>query len=519
MRSKIAIGVGAVVFIGLLVAALLGAFTPKVDGTAAPDESTRLQKKLADIALSLAQAPGAKYTGTITGTGSYRLQVTGLTVTASGDSRGTVELRGETAQVMQIGPLTLVKAGSGFWDLQREDNQPKGIRVGSVADKWTIAPAGVFGLDLRAALRPQRLGLSTITQDTLIGGGDVVGDATGRGSETPDRRVPLGRDLTGIAVLDKDKSEDDKIDTRVRAGDMTVGADADGNLVSLRGPLGSGFASDQTDLSADLKVEIQDADKVSAFYSSLSGDVRSRSPYAAWQMTVPEPAGDLDCGGATCTLHYDVANTIPGATGGTVSMSLTGTMTGGATGLCTGSGTMPVNGSGTVRCTTPYSGGGDVNSRSTVSLTANATIDQTAVDDAASRGRSYGDAGQWTAVAPKAADAARKFNAQITGGPSGYVLRIGDVDFDGRESDGTLLLVDGPGYDAHVLADGSFDAGWAGTAQIVSQAKDAARAAGGKPVRMVFAEQRSGDAARALLAANQVTGVDVVVVPAVQPAS
>ncbi|GAB92204.1 hypothetical protein GORHZ_168_00010, partial [Gordonia rhizosphera NBRC 16068] len=110
--------------------------------------------------------------------------------------------------------------------------------------------------------------------------------------------------------------------------------------------------------------------------------------------------------------------------------------------------------------------------------------------------------------------AARSYHQQITGVPSGFAFVVDDFGFDGRDADGALLMTGGPGYDAHVLRDGTFDPAWAGTAQLTEQVRQASAAAADQPVRWVFAERAAAEAMSKLLAANRISGIDVVTVPA-----
>ncbi|MCF8609685.1 hypothetical protein L5G28_05835 [Gordonia sp. HY285] len=522
MRTNLlAAGGAAAAVIAVLAVTLSGVLTPSSDGTAVPDEEMQALKGLVHASTSLADAPAVKYNGTITSTlesGSLTLTVTDLTVTAAGDVHGTVKQEGNgSAEWLQIAGKTLAKGNKEFWQKRPDKKQPAGVFIASTPDdQWVSTEEATLGIDLRDALRPARLGAALRQQDTSLGGTEVKGTPLARGDKTPDLRVTDSVDSTGVSETEVEDA-DGGVDgvRRYQATSMTVGVDDDGVATALRGPLGKGYGGDTVKVEADLKVAPLDDAGMREFYSSAKTSVTG-AKIGSREIVVPDPDGGLDCSGARCVITYDLRNTTPGLDRGAVAIALHTSLksNGRDIGSCDGNGNMPVNGRGRVTCSVPFAQNADVNSSSRMTLTLNGELDPAALAAAVQAGIDVSAASKgWTMTAPKATEEARRFNRQIALVSSGYVYRVGDFAFDGREKDGTLLLVHGPGYDAHLASNGGFDPAWAGAEQLLSQARDAREAAGDKPIRMVFAEGRSADAARGLLIANKIENVEVVTVP------
>ncbi|MDR2281365.1 MAG: hypothetical protein LBE07_11000 [Gordonia sp. (in: high G+C Gram-positive bacteria)] len=290
---------------------------------------------------------------------------------------------------------------------------------------------------------------------------------------------------------------------------MSIGVDDTGELTALRGPIGPR-------VEADLRVTPATSVAVRDFYSSAKSAV-AEGRIGSSTMTIGDPTGSLDCNGPTCSINYDLANANSGLDGGTVTIGLTTDFKAAGdrkVGSCSGSGTMPINGRGHVACTIRYTQTSDMTSQSRFTITVNGVVDPAVIDTAATTGNRIAEAAKgWQMTAPKASEPARRYNRQVAHAPSGYTFRVGGFDFDGRASDGTLLLSYGVGYDGHLLPDGAIDPAWQGADQILSQARDALAAAGDTPVRLVFAERRAADAVNRLLITNKLERVQVVFVP------
>ncbi|GAA4660074.1 hypothetical protein GCM10023197_11640 [Gordonia humi] len=507
-------GVAAIAVV--LGVTLSGVLTPSVDGTAVPDEPTRVLSDVGAAGRSLAKAPSAVFNGTVTIGDRDTLRLENLTVTATGETTGTVIPKQGRAELLQVGDSTFVKADDEFWKAQPTVLPGSVTDVTETAGKWTAVPRDVFGIDLGAVLLPTRLGLSVDQQDVRYGDA-YIGEES---SDDPNQRNSPSQDPVGVMRLDV--GEDDggvTGDRRYQAGEMTIGVDSDGDLVSVRGPLAASTRAVAA-ASGDLTVAIKNADDTRSTYDAMTSTVGDLRDVPLGFIAVTDPKGDLNCAfGGDCVLDYTMANTVRGALSGEIAVTITSEfkVDGAPLGTCRGTGRMPAGGRGTVTCRIATRGReGSVDSTARFTVSGRADVDTGALSTAVrARAAAVRDSLGWESTTPKASAAARRYDAQITRAPSGYVLRVGDVAFDGRESDGTLLLVYGPGYGERVLPDGGFAASWSGTGKLLAQARDARAAAADEPVRMVFAEQPAADAARRLLAENGVEGVDVVDVPAV----
>ncbi|MGO3328317.1 hypothetical protein [Gordonia sp. (in: high G+C Gram-positive bacteria)] len=520
-KNLLAAGGVAAAVIVVLAVTLSGVLTPSKDGTAVPDEEMLALQGLVKASTSLADAPAVKYNGTITSTledGSVRLKVSDLTVTTAGDVHGNVSQDGHgKAEWLQIAGKTFAKGDKEFWRERTGKKQPAGVFTEATpTGRWVAIDQAALGIDLRDALRPARLGAVLRQQDTSLGSTEVKGTPLTRGGETPDRRVNDSVDPVGVSEVDVEDADGGiEGERRYQANAMTVGVASDGTAAALRGPLGRGYGGDLAKVEADLTVAPLDVAAMREFYSSAKSQVQN-GKIGSREIVVADPDGGLDCGGARCVVTYNLANTAPGLDRGTVAIALTASMTsnGRDIGKCDATGSMPVNGRGRVSCSVPFSRNADVNSSSRMNLTVNGELDPALLDATTQTGISVSASSQgWVMTAPKATEEARRYNRQTALVASGYVYKVGDFSFDGREKDGTMLLTHGPGYDAHIGADGALDQSWPGTQQILAQARDARTAAGDKPVRMVFAEARTADAVRGLLATNNVQNVEVVAVP------
>lgn len=521
MRKNVLAAGGAVAVLAVVLGVTLsGVLAPSKDGTAVPDAEMQALQGLVTASTSFADAPAVKYNGTITmstDSGSLKLNVTDLEVTAAGDVRGKVkQANNGTAEWLQVAGGTYAKGDATFWRKEAGKKQPAGVTIADPsADKWVSVEEAMLGIDLRDALRPARVGAVLRQQDTNLAGTEVQGTPVARGSDTPDRRVNSDGS-TGVAEVEVSDADGGVEGVRrFQSGDMIVGVDDDGAATALRGPLGKGYGGDLVKVEADLTVAPLDDAGMRQFYSGAKSALQS-AKIDSRQIVIPNPDGGLDCGGARCVITYDLGNNTPGIARGTVSVALNTSFksNGRDIGKCDSTSTMPVNGRGRISCSIPFGQNADVNSSAQMRFIVDGEVDPAAFGAAVDTATTVSAASKgWAMTAPKATEQARRYNHQVALVASGYVYKIGDFAFDGREKDGTLLLTHGPGYDAHLTPAGELDTAWAGTEQLLSQARDARSAAGDKPIRMVFAETRTADAVRGLLTANNIANVEVVSVP------
>lgn len=524
MRKYLIMLICAVVAVAALgIAAATGILTPTTSGSAEPNAVTRASNDLDKALTTTASAPGVKYTGTLNGDESTSLQLTDVTVTAAGDVKGKVSTGGGNADILMVGDVVLVKGDAAFWR-DRQRSQPRGVKMSDdPKGKWAVADANVLGIDLRAALRPSRLAPSLSDSDQRLGSSDITGtDPLPAAADTPDARAGTGSDPVNVSELDDPITADEFDGTRqIRAGTVTSTLNDAGTLVGFSGPLGSGFAGDQLNVRASLKVQAQTVEQVTTFYSDITSSSSEYTQVQVPNVAISEPTGGLDCTQSTCTVNYNFTNTVTGLTSGDVTINAEAEfkMNGADAGKCTTQATMPLNGGTRVTCSVqinaPTNIDIDFNSNTSFKITTRGQLDVTHVTEVVTTGREHSIVTTtWVPTAPKASPVARNYNRAIAGTSSNYAVKVGDFLFDAREPDGTLVLVMSPGYDAHVLPNGVFDPAWAGTNEILELGRNARKAAGDQPVHMVFAEQRSGDAARKLLGDAGVANVEIVVIPA-----
>ncbi|MFW0797747.1 hypothetical protein AAFP30_28355 [Gordonia sp. CPCC 205515] len=515
MRKPLIVAIGGAVCLVLaLILALSGVIPLSTSGQAVASAPTRAQHQLNDATLPMADAPAAQYSGEMAVDGRT-LAVQDLTVTAAGDVSGKIAVNQQPAEVLELDGTTYVKAGAGFWEAWNSDG-PDNIRRDSTgaAGNWAMVPPGFFGVDLGTLLRPSSFALTSQDQDDRIQP-DAPTTPVAAGDQTPDRRGTPTGDPADIRI---GPMQDDG--QTIVAGQNPVRLNPDGTIYGIAGPVRTAPADRPT--TSKLKVTLLSNDGVTEFYATVQGLKDPLSKVAAPEVNVPKPVGNLDnCTNTYCLLVYNFSNSMPGADRGTVTIVQTSSLTvnGAPAGTCTRTTTMKMNGTGMSQCVFTFA---DPRTRtinyhadSNFTISATAEKDVTVIVQSAERGRDVAtkQPGHWFPVGYKLDPNARRFNQQITGNPSGFAYLVGDVPFDGRETDGTLLMTAAPGYDSHVSAGGVFDPAWPGTAQLLDQAKKAAAAGEGQPVRWVFAEQRSAGAASKLLADNGISGIQVVTVP------
>ncbi len=97
----------------------------------------------------------------------------------------------------------------------------------------------------------------------------------------------------------------------------------------------------------------------------------------------------------------------------------------------------------------------------------------------------------------------------VTAAPRGSVYEVGGISFDGF-ADGVLLEAKGPAY-AKFVRDGKFRPWFTGVGELIKQAKDQVRVAGGTPVGWVVAEPEAAAVFRKLFEQEGMEGIDIVV--------
>ena len=125
--------------------------------------------------------------------------------------------------------------------------------------------------------------------------------------------------------------------------------------------------------------------------------------------------------------------------------------------------------------------------------------------------------GEWIQATENMSEQARRYQAQVTGAPEGYVYRIRsggeEVKFDGFDR-GVLLEAKGPGYAQWINKRLEFFGNFEGREQMLDQAVRQVRAANGKRIRWLVAEEKLAGALRKLFLDEQLP-IEVVHVPPV----
>ena len=127
-----------------------------------------------------------------------------------------------------------------------------------------------------------------------------------------------------------------------------------------------------------------------------------------------------------------------------------------------------------------------------------------------------GGPGQWVKKAEGMSDEARRYQAQVTGTPEGWVYRVFKakspddyVDFDGFQN-GVLLECKGPNLAKFI--DGDLEPLWffEGAEAMLRQARNQYKVARGVPIRWVVAEKRLKDYLRKLFNTNGLDKIEVI---------
>ncbi|WP_305849527.1 Tox-REase-5 domain-containing protein [Pyxidicoccus parkwayensis] len=119
--------------------------------------------------------------------------------------------------------------------------------------------------------------------------------------------------------------------------------------------------------------------------------------------------------------------------------------------------------------------------------------------------------GKWEPVSESMSQAAREYQAQVTGAPEGLAYNVRGVKFDGY-TNGVLLETKGPGY-AKFLKNGSFRSWFRGADGLLQQAERQFKAAMGTRIQWHFAEREVADAVRAMLRESELGDIQVVFTP------
>ncbi len=121
--------------------------------------------------------------------------------------------------------------------------------------------------------------------------------------------------------------------------------------------------------------------------------------------------------------------------------------------------------------------------------------------------------GKWEPTREHMEEPARKYQAQISGAPDGYVYKVQGVKFDGFK-DGVLLDAKGPGY-AKFIPEAAENGGWfQGFRELVAQAERQLEVARRTPLQWHFAERPVADFVRELLRKEGFGRIKVIHTPA-----
>jgi hypothetical protein len=133
---------------------------------------------------------------------------------------------------------------------------------------------------------------------------------------------------------------------------------------------------------------------------------------------------------------------------------------------------------------------------------------------------SSGGPGEWVKADEYMPEQARRYQAQVTGAPEGYVYRVKagdkDVKFDGF-NEGVLIETKATGYAQWVTQKLEFFGNFQGRDQMLEQARRQFKAANGTPIRWIVAEEKLAGALRKMFKANNLGDIEVVHIPPTPP--
>ncbi len=495
----------AAAVVALIVVVVVIVLPNRTSGSAESSAAFTTTRALDRATGPFAVANAATYSGTVTA-GELRIGLDGLAVSAAGDAAGTIAVDDTSADYRQVGPSAIARGGEKFWRGVLGDSAPSVPR----STDWAHLDQTRFP-DLAGLLTPSRLAASL--------SGDQRGASTGSDA-IPDARSPA---VTDPAVRRTS-------DTTLVSGEVTVTTDDAGTaLVGVRGRIGAVTGSTtRTPVVADVRIAARDASAAQALYRDLSAQsgelARSIAPGVALSLSrsTARPAPGA-CTPPSCDAGVSIV-----ATSATPIDALTVIATanvgfesrGRAVGRpCVRTVTLGRGATARFRCavTALPRPNGPFAVRGTFTATVYAETPPATITARVSAGRTMSTApatGTFRRAGVKTDTAAARYGTQITGLPSNVVYEVGEQAFDGRADDGVLLVTRGPGYSEHLDSGGALESTWPGYQQLLAQARAQKAAAGSSPVRWVFAEKDAASATTSALSANEITGIEVVTVPA-----
>ncbi|SEU33962.1 Tox-REase-5 domain-containing protein [Stigmatella erecta] len=129
---------------------------------------------------------------------------------------------------------------------------------------------------------------------------------------------------------------------------------------------------------------------------------------------------------------------------------------------------------------------------------------------------SSGGPGQWFKAKEGMPEQARRYQAQVTGAPEGYVYRVEQggkyVKFDGFDQ-GVLIETKATGYAQWINKKLEFFGNFQGRDQMLDQAQRQVTAANGTPIRWIVAEEKLAGALRKMFT-NEQLPIEVIHIPA-----
>ncbi|GGF34678.1 hypothetical protein [Williamsia phyllosphaerae] len=495
----------AAAVVALVVVVVVIVLPNRTSGSAEAGEAFVATRALDRATGPFAVANAVSYSGTVTA-GELRIGLDGLAVSAAGDAAGTIRVDDTTADYRQVGSSAIARGGEKFWR-------------GVLGDTVTSVPRSTDWAHLDLTRFPDLATLLTPARLAAAVSGDQRGAPVGT-EATPDARSTA---LTDPAVRRTSA-------TTLVSGEATVTTDDAGTaLVAVRGRIGVvADGTTQTPVVADVRVTARDATAADALYRDLSAQsgelARSIAPGTTLSLSrsTARPAPGA-CTPPTCDADVSIVATTSDPIG---SLTIVATATvgfesrGRAVGRpCVRTVTLGRTGTARFRCsvTALPRPNGPFAVRGKFAATVFAETPPATITGRVSAGRAMSTApatGTFRRAGVKTDAAAARYGTQITGLSSTVVYEVGDQAFDGRADDGVLLVTRGPGYSEHLDSGGALESTWPGYRQLLTQARAQKAAAGSTPVRWVFAEKDAAAATTAALSANEITGIEVVTVPA-----
>lgn len=299
--ATVGIVVGALVVILLIVVVVVS-----VTGSGGDDPAKTSGKTAAEAGQALGKAAGLSYTGTYGGGPAT------FSVTKAGTARGTYSAHSTQVSRVDIGGSTYLKAGSGFWTAEGEAS----TSAKKADNTWAKAPPSAIDLKL-ADLSPSALA-------TILGGA---------GDDPSARRTSL----SGTPVI------------KMTVRETTYYIATSGHrLMRIEGTAGADPYA--------LNVTTLEASGMGPVFTRLRTDVQALAGAYDPAITMI-PVGKIEFGGCTeagCTVHGKVMPSAPGASTGTIRVTMNARFWGsGATvSTCSGSASAKPSHRTTVTCRT-----------------------------------------------------------------------------------------------------------------------------------------------------------------------